>query len=144
MPAEFIWTPEIEDEICDAIASGQSLDEACLKAGMPSDTTVYRRMAKDDAFAGKMAAARAAQQDHEVEHCIKIADQATPEDVQVAKLRIWARQWRAGKLNPKKYGDKVTNIVSDPNGKPVDMAPRFVILPAPQPPAVTDDAADAD
>lgn len=31
----------------------------------------------------------------------------TPENWQVVKLRIWARQWRAAKLAPKVYGDKV-------------------------------------
>ena len=36
-----------------------------------------------------------------------MADMATPDDWQVVKLRIWARQWRASKLAPKKYGDKL-------------------------------------
>ena len=141
MPAPFEWTPEIEDELCEAIASGQSIDEACLAAGMPSDTTVYRRMATIPSFADKMTKARAAQQDHEVEACIQLADEATPEDWQVKKLQIWARQWRAGKLAPKKYGDKVTNVLTDADGKSVDMAPRFIIMPA-SPSTVADDAAD--
>ena len=119
MPAEFTWTPEIEDEICADIASGMSLDRACGKAGMPSDTTVYRRMAYNEMFAAKMATARAAQQDHEMEDCVRIADDATPEDVQVAKLRISTRQWRAAKLAPKKYGDKVSAELTGANGAPL-------------------------
>ena len=142
MPAAFNWTPEIEDEICIEISSGRAMHELCNQKGMPSEATLYRRMATDDRFAAKMAQARAAQQDHEVERCIKIAESATPEDVQVARLQIDTIKWRAGKLRPKVYGDKVTNIVSDPDGRPVDMAPRFIILPAALP-AVADDAADA-
>ena len=62
-----LWTTEIEDEICNAIASGCSLREACAGKDMPSEATVYRRMASDDAFADKMSIARAAQQEHEIE-----------------------------------------------------------------------------
>ena len=119
MPAAFIWTPEIEDELCAAIASGRSLDNACRDFGMPSDTTVYRHMAYSDSFAAKMATARAAQQDHEMEDCVRIADEATPEDVQVAKLRISTRQWRAMKLAPKKYGEKIAAEVTGANGAPL-------------------------
>jgi hypothetical protein len=37
-----------------------------------------------------------------------MADEATAENRQTVRLRIWARQWRAAKLAPKKYGDKTT------------------------------------
>lgn len=143
MTVEFPWTAEIEDAICAEISSGTSMRQICARKGMPSEPTLYRRMAVDDAFAAKMAVARAAQQDHEIEECLRIADDATPEDVQVAKLRISTRQWRAAKLAPKKYGDKVTNVLSDPDGKALDLAPRFIIQPAAAP-AVIDDAANSD
>ena len=49
------------------------------------------------------------------DQCVRMADEATPEDWQVVKMRIWARQWRASKLAPKKYGDKVEQtLVGDP------------------------------
>ena len=44
------------------------------------------------------------------EESILIADQATPQDVQVAKLRIDTRWKMAGKLNPNEYGDKAQEI----------------------------------
>lgn len=37
---------------------------------------------------------------------IEIADEAEPQTAQVAKLRIEARRWLAGKINPEAYGDK--------------------------------------
>ncbi len=117
--APFPWTPELEDEICDLIASGQSMRDVCKLKGMPSEAGLYSRMARDEAFAAKVTKARVAQQEHEVEACIHIADDATPEDVQVAKLRIWARQWRAAKLAPKKYGDKIAAEITGADGAPL-------------------------
>ena len=50
-----------------------------------------------------------------------MADAATEADYNVVKLRIWARQWRASKLAPKKYGDR-----SDVNvTQTIDVADRI-------------------
>jgi len=49
-----------------------------------------------------------------MEKCIELADAATPENWQVKKLPIWARQWRASKLLPKRYGDKLDVDASHP------------------------------
>lgn len=80
---------------------------------------VYQAMAKDEAFRNAIACAREAQQEAIIDQTIDIADSATPEDYNVMKLRIWARQWRASKLAPKKYGDKIitenTNINIGPS-----------------------------
>lgn len=56
-----------------------------------------------------------------VDDTVDLADEATPENVHVVKLRIWARQWRAAKLAPKKYGDSVNLKHSDPDGGPVQI-----------------------
>jgi hypothetical protein len=58
-----------------------------------------------------------------------LADQATPENWQVVKLRIWARQWRAAKLAPRKYGDKITTELTGKDGGPIetaDLTPREI------------------
>lgn len=99
------WTEELQTEICDLIATGKSVVDLDAIEGLPSSDSVYRQMYKDEQFAARIARARAAGQDYEADNCIKMADAATVEDVNVVKLRIWARQWRAAKLNPK-YGDK--------------------------------------
>jgi RES domain-containing protein len=80
---------------------------------------VYVAMAKDEAFRTAIARAKEMQQDAEVDAMIDIADAATPEDVNVAKLRIWARQWRAAKLAAKKYGVLQKLEHSGPNGGPM-------------------------
>ena len=76
---------------------------------MPAMTLVYEAMANNEGFRSSIANAREAQQEAIIDSTIELADAATPEDVQVRKLQIWARQWRAAKLAPRKYGEKVQN-----------------------------------
>ncbi len=109
MPAKdssILDNPAFVDEICDRLAGGEGLNIICADPHLPSEDTVYRRMAKDEAFASRIARAREAQQEFEADNIVKMADAATEDDWQVVKLRIHARQWRAAKLAPKKYGDK--------------------------------------
>jgi hypothetical protein len=113
------WTEQLVDDICDHLASGKSLLEVGKLKGYPSSATMYRQMMADEAFAARIARAREAQQDHEADLCVQMADSATPEDWQQVKLRIWARQWRAAKLAPKRYGEKQTLEHTGANGGPV-------------------------
>lgn len=105
--------PIVVDEICERLAGGESLIGICRDRHLPDATTVYRKMARDAEFAATIARAREAQQDYEADNIIEMTDAATPEDWQVVKLRVWARQWRAAKLAPKKYGDKLDLSSSD-------------------------------
>jgi hypothetical protein len=54
----------------------------------------------------ELSRVRECQQDAEIDRTVAMADAATEADYNVVKLRIWARQWRASKLAPKKYGDR--------------------------------------
>lgn len=49
-----------------------------------------------------------------------LAIKAAPENIQRSRLRVDARKWTASKLKPKKYGDKVTNEHSGPDGSPIE------------------------
>jgi hypothetical protein len=129
MPAPFDWTEEIESRICEELASGSSIRDIAAMDWAPSEPTIYRRMAADKEFAALISDARAAQQDYEVDRCVELADKATAEDWQVVKLRIWARQWRAAKLAPKKYGDKLSTELTGPNGGPLQVV-RLRMTPA--------------
>lgn len=95
------------DAICERIADGESLREICAEPDMPSKTSVMRWLASNAALSDQYARARELQADHEFDEIKAIADKASPEDVQVARLRIDTRRWRAGKLRPKVYGDKL-------------------------------------
>jgi hypothetical protein len=106
-PKPYAWTQEVEDEILGRIARGEAIHVICDDDWLPSLNTMYKRLANDEAFREKYAHARDLQADREFDEIRNIADLATPEDVQVARLRIDARKWRAAKLRPKVYGDKI-------------------------------------
>lgn len=97
------------DRICDRIADGESLRGICEDADMPSTAAVRKWLAQDDggALVAQYTRAREMQADHEFDEIKAIADLASPGDVQVARLRVDARKWRAGKMRPKVYGDKI-------------------------------------
>jgi hypothetical protein len=108
MPSAIVWDDDLIAQLCDEIAGGRAIHEiAETESWCPGEASIYRKMAKDEAFRSAISSARAAQQEREADECIRMADLATPDDWQVVKLRIWARQWRASKLAPKKYGDKL-------------------------------------
>lgn len=106
--------PKVVEELCDRLISGKSISEICKADDMPAESTVYLRMAKDEIFRREIARAREAQQEAEIDRTVDMADLATADDYQVVKLRIWARQWRAAKLAPKKYSEKPAGDADNP------------------------------
>ena len=107
------------DAICAGLAEGKNIKAACAGDAMPSYQDVYKEMARNADFANVIAHARVAQQDFIADEIIDMADEATVENWNVVKLRIWARQWRAAKLAPKKYGDKIAHEHAGPNSGPI-------------------------
>lgn len=95
----------IKPLICERIASGQSLRAICAEEGMPDASTVTRWLADDAAFCTQYVRAREQQADFYADEIIEIADTET--DAAKARNRIEARKWKASKLQPKKYGDKI-------------------------------------
>jgi len=118
------YSPETVKAICAQLMMGKSLRSICQAEDMPSQTTVYEWLQMHKEFAEKYAHAREIQADTYADEIADIADDATndwmrtnnPDDegyrvngehVQRSRLRIDARKWMAGKLRPKKYGDKL-------------------------------------
>lgn len=92
---------------------------------MPVQSTVFKWLSQQPAFAEQYARAREAQADTLFDEIQDIADDGSndfitkknadgteyeafnAEHVQRSKLRVDARKWMAGKLRPKVYGDKI-------------------------------------
>lgn len=111
------FTQEIADTICTRIADGESLRAICRDDAMPCTSTVCKWLAERDDFSERYARAREAQADALADEIVDIADRA--DDPNKARVQIDARKWMAGKLRPKKYGEKVVSEVSGPDGKPI-------------------------
>ena len=99
------WTQAQKDEFLEHIACGDDMVTACSRMDI-TDRTVYRMLNRDPEFQVQYAKARERQQEAYMDKIIRMADEATSDDWQVVKLRIWTRQWVASKLAPKKYGER--------------------------------------
>jgi len=122
------FSQAVADRICSRIADGESLRSICSDEDMPSQVSVFRWLG-DERYAdfGKQyASAREAQADSIFDEILDIADDGrndwmekrdeeggnlgwkeNGEAINRSRLRIDARKWMAGKLRPKKYGDKL-------------------------------------
>lgn len=116
------FTQELFDRICERIADGESLRAICADEDMPDKSTVMRWLNEREELQDQYARAREIQADALFDDILDIADNGVndwieanadePEkyngdNVQRSRLRIDARKWMAGKLRPKKYGDKL-------------------------------------
>jgi hypothetical protein len=97
---------DIARRILDGLHAGQSLTRICSAEGMPSPRTVSDWKAKDETFAAEFARARASGAEYLCDEAQDIADRATPENVQVAKLQGEMRWKRAACFCPSVFGAK--------------------------------------
>jgi len=104
----------IFDRICGSIAGGKSLREICKAAEMPARETFLRWVAKDEALALRYAEAQNLRAEHYFDEIIDIADKGV--DPQKTRVQIDARKWVLARMNPKKYGEKLTQEVTGEGG----------------------------
>ena len=109
-----IFTEEIADNICAAIALGTNLNRLCESEDYPDQATVYRWMLKEPAFCEKYARARQARADVRSDRSDALREDllAGRIDPNQARVAFDIERWQAGKENPKRYGDKVQQEVS--------------------------------
>lgn len=112
-------TDDLVNRILDGIMDGMSVRQICSADDMPHHITVQRWIAGNPEFASKCARAREIQADNIFEDMQEVADSGNPDDVQRAKLRVSTMQWRAAKLAPKKYGERVVNENVGADGGPM-------------------------
>ena len=118
-----LYTEALAAEICRRLAEGETLRSVCRDKVMPDKATVLRWLAdkKKADFRDQYAYAREMQADALFDEALVIADNASGdwmegedgkktldhENIQRSRLRVDTRKWAAGKLAPKKYGDKL-------------------------------------
>ena len=132
-----LYTEALAAEICRRLAEGESLRSICRDEAMPDKATVLRWLA-DEAkadFRDQYVLAREMQADALFDEALEIADDALGdwavdkdgkkvfdhEHVQRSRLRVDTRKWAAGKLAPKRYGDKIQH--TGDGGGPIRVRP---------------------
>jgi len=103
------------DSLLVQIEAGKSMREVCRMEGMPDHTTVIRWMRDDASLATKYARARMAQADvlFDRMEAVEEAVSAGTMDSHAARVVLDSMRWRASKLAPKVYGDRLDVSVSD-------------------------------
>lgn len=102
------YTKEMGELICELVSTHPiGLNTICkMYPEIPSEKTIQRWRHKIAEFGLNYARAKVEQADLLAEDCLEIADNSTPENVQVDRLRTDSRKWLASKLLPKQYGDR--------------------------------------
>ena len=116
------------DEICERMAVGESLRKICRDNHMPAKSTVFKWCGDFNTFSDQYALARQAQADAYFDDAVDIADNATAAKAHVARLQVDVRKWAAGKLAPRKYGEKVALQHGNDPDNPLT-APEAVEMP---------------
>ena len=118
------YTEEKKNEcfeyIIQEITSGKSLRSALSTNGMPSSQTFYIWLEEDENKSKQYACACEMRELILLDEILEIADKQGEDIIhtdsgdivnhnviQRNKLQIEARQWYLGKINPKKYGNKI-------------------------------------
>ena len=114
------YSDAIARKICERIASGESLRRICQDKAMPASSTVYKWMDENEGFRSKCARAREQQAEAIFDEMAALEEKVLNDEVSplAARVVLASRQWRASKLAPKKYGDKL-EIENNVTIKPV-------------------------
>jgi hypothetical protein len=106
---------EIQDQLLAEIQTGRSLRQVCKDEGMPHFTTVLRWVAACPDFAIRYTRARVAQADTLFDRMEEVEEQVSngTMDSHAARVVLDSMRWRASKLAPKVYGDRLEVQVSD-------------------------------
>ncbi len=118
-----LYTEALAANICRRLAEGETLRSVCRDKAMPDKATILRWLAdkKKADFREQYVYAREMQADALFDEALEIADDASGdwstdkdgkkvldhENIQRSRLRVDTRKWAAGKMAPKKYGDKL-------------------------------------
>lgn len=107
MSAQYPYTPQIGKEVARYYAAGHTFaDIADLGPWAPTAAVIQSWKQDYPEFKKMIEEVETAHAESLADQCIEIADDPTIH-YKIASMRIKARQWKAGKLDRAKYGEKV-------------------------------------
>jgi len=123
-----------KEHLLDLIANGAGNDKACREVGI-CRATLYRTLSRDPAFSEAYDAAKRGAVDAIVDHCEELAERAlhaqTGAEVAGIALAIKFGMWRAGRIAPRRWGDRAdVHITTTVSMDETEMAKRVAFLEA--------------
>jgi hypothetical protein len=100
------YCDEVAETICRRIAHGEALVDICRDPDLPSHVTVNAWMRREPAFAYMVGLAREQQAGVKLDLAWKIARDATPATVALARLQIQTLRWQAARLAPRAFAER--------------------------------------
>jgi len=111
----------LADDICKRISAGETLRKICSELQLSSQT-IYLWLSCVETFQKQYARAKEHQAEAIADEIMQIADDVDFASdngnaaVQAARLQVDARKWLLSKLLPKRYGERLEQRISDPDG----------------------------
>lgn len=104
-----IYTKKLADDICKRLADGESLNKISKDNKMPTRSTIHKWLLEENKeyFSDNYKFSCDIRAEKMADEIVEIADDASLEEVNKARLKIDARKWVTSKILPKKYGDKL-------------------------------------
>lgn len=141
------FTAELAAQICEEVASGETLRAVCRKLDLRHPTVLNWVIYDHEGFADQYARARQAQFDSWSDEILQHADSpligektketedggietTTGDNVERAKLMVDSRKWLLSKLASKRFGDRTQTEITGADGGPL------IVQWAGQPPKV--------
>lgn len=139
-----VYSDELLNVILDRVSAGEALSAVCSSDDMPTRKAFFEWVAKDPSIKDKYEFAIQMRADGLVDEMLAIADdgtrdtyidaegnEKTDQDVIArSRLRVDARKWLAGKMAPKKYGDRTTLAGDSENPLAVLTMEQITLNPA--------------
>jgi len=118
-PDSHPFDPVIADRVV-AELTEKSLRKICEADDMPSRMIIVGWMLNNDEFSARCARARVEQADYMDDLIIDAAERTNAQNANAQRVKIGAYQWRAARLKPKRYGDKLDlNVAGQEDGVPI-------------------------
>jgi len=114
------------NEICQLVAEGKTLRQIQADMLIPIGTMLGWLGLPE--FSEQYARARDAASDIFETDIIEAAMASSPETASADRVKIDALKWVAARRAPKKYGDKMTNEHTGPNGGPIQNVTRIELV----------------
>ena len=111
-------TQEQIDEVCDLVAGGQTLRQIAKHFGV-TPAAVLKWVGENELYSNQYARARDSASDLFETEIIEAALCVSPETAAADRVKIDALKWVAARRAPKKYGDRVAQEISGPDGQSV-------------------------